>query len=408
MTPNDQLYGFLKAVYDQVTPERVYSWIKADSNGRGILRRMDYAYGFSQEKHPELKTYKEDENPDGFLNILYNVVNSKGVKYCDVEERKIAEKITYLTEVCKTIKEILGKFLVADYRGLNNLQKFVFKECFEKMNKVSLSATSILPQGTILYRLRKMEHPQRKQPLDLYHIPFTKRYLMGTYRYSIPGYPSLYTSSSVYCSWEEMNRSNIADCGFIAFKTKQEIQLLDFCWRFKEDLKNDFEELNSYICKLPFLIACSMHIRHTRDKFVPEYIFPQLVFKWLMDKMQMTHKRTKGIESTLGVMYTSNTQNVWKEVLSNAKCAPKIGFEDITNFALLAYLPIDGDFNQYSYDLGEKLYIATPYWVKEQPSARECAYDTLKTIQRHFENPRLKWRDLGEEIKRVERNIENN
>ncbi len=403
MTPNDQLYGFLKAVYDQVTPERVYSWIKADSNGRGILRRMDYAYGFSQEKHPELKTHKEDENPNGLLNILTSVTNEDGVKYCDIGDKKITEKITYLTDVCKTIKEVLCKFLIADYRGLNNEQKMVFKECFEKMNMVSLSATSILPYGTISYRLRKMERPRRKQPLELYHIPFTKRYLMGTYRYSIPGYPSLYTSSSVYCSWEEMSRFNIADCGYIAFKTKQDIPLLDLRWCFDGELKTDIERLKNYINRLPFIIACSMQVRHSRDKFVPEYIFTQLVFKWLMDKMQITHKKTTEFKSTLGVMYTSNTKNVWKEVLHSTKGAQKIGFENITNYALLAYLPIDGAFSQYSYDLGEKLYVATPYWLKEQPSARECAYDTLNVIQRHFENPRLKWRDLGEEIKKVEK-----
>jgi hypothetical protein len=149
-----------------------------------------------------------------------------------------------------------------------------------------------------------------------------------------------------------------------------------------------------------------MQVRHSREKFVPEYIFPQQVFKWLMEKLRRSlNESSLNNPPVWGIIYTSNKDTAWKELCCKKKFYNQISFDNITNYALLAYLPIDGNFSQYSYDLGKKLYIATPYWVKEQPLARECAYDSLKTIQRHFENKRLKWRDLGIEIQKAEKII---
>ena len=44
---------------------------------------------------------------------------------------------------------------------------------------------------------------------NFFHIPFEKRGLVKTQRFSIPGFPSLYLGSSIYLCWEELNRPNI-------------------------------------------------------------------------------------------------------------------------------------------------------------------------------------------------------
>lgn len=405
MSQNDQLYDFLKAVYDQITPERVYSWIKADSNGRGILRRMDYAYGFSQEKHPELKTYKEDNNPYGLLNILTAVTNERGVKYCELADNEINEVISWNESSCSKLKQSLAQYMTANYSMFDTVPNFTFEDCLGDIEEdVSIFSICQIPTATRFYRLREMAYSRGRRVLDFYHIPFTHRYLMGTYRYSIPGYPSLYAASSIYGAWEEMGRKSVMNYGYIAFKTKNQIHLLDLRWRFDNSIKENKEDLMHYIQRLPVIIACSMQVRHSRDKFVPEYIIPQQIFKWLMGKLLVCIKDFPTTSTPVwGITYTSNKDTGWNELTNNGKYGAQIKFEDITNYALLAYLPLDGEFSQYSYDLGENLYVATPRWLKEQPSARDCSYNTLNAMQRHFENPRLSWRGLGEEIKKVEK-----
>lgn len=409
MSQNDQLYSFLLEVYKQITPERVYPWIKADSKGRGVLRRADFAFGFTQEDGNKQKIYKEDENNYGFLRILKDTIDPDSKKkYSEAGNPSIDEIIKKVYQTCDAIKCVLSKYLIADYDACNQLQKNIFEQCFMTQDIVSNDVTTSF-RGN-LYRLREMKSTPKKRILDFFHVPFTERYLMGTYRYSIPGYPSLYTSSTVYGAWEEMDRKDITKCGYMVFELKKDIQLLDLRWRFKDpELINDVAKLKNYILHLPIIIACSMQVRHSREKFVPEYIFPQQIFKWLMDQLQK-HKTDFGT-STLGVAYTSNKPVVWEEL-----CKCKINdkgeyreinyLKEVTNYALLAYLPIDGDFSKYSYKLGSILYAKYPYWLRKQPSAYESAYQSLCKIQNEL-NKLQPWYELGDVIMKEELQITN-
>lgn len=411
MSQNDQLYDFLKAVYIQITPERVYPWIKADSKGRGILRRTDYAFGFTIADGNKQKIYKEDENRYGLLKILKETIdpNTK-TKYSDAKNPNIDEIIQKVYQTCDDIKRLLSKYLIADYDACDQLQKNILEQCLINQDAVSEGATTAF-RGN-LYRLREIKINPKKRILDFFHVPFTERYLMGTYRYSIPGYPSLYTSSTVYGAWEEMDRKDITKCGYMIFELKKDIRLLDLRWRFRDsELINNVEKLKNYILHLPIIIACSMQVRHSREKFVPEYIFPQQIFKWLMNQLQK-HK-TDFDTSMLGVAYTSNKPVVWEEL---CKCKGKANdkeedreinyLREVTNYALLAYLPIDGDFSKYSYKFGSILYAKYPYWLRKQPSAYDSAYQSLYKIQNEL-NKLQPWHELGEEIMKEEMQIPN-
>ena len=415
MSQDDQLYSFLLAVYKQITPERVYSWIKADSEGRGILRRTDYAFGFKSEEYPQYHMNPDDDNEEGLLRILTHIKDSKTKQnYCELECRSINRIIERVTKRCTAIKEMLGYSLTADYERLDGYKKHVLAEWLKDISHdVSCWEVSSIPQDTLLYRLREISSKENAQILDFYHIPFTQRYLMRTFRYSIPGYPSLYVASSVYGAWEEMGREKINKYGYIAFKAKQDLKLLDLRWRFDEEFSKDKEQLMLYILKLPIIIACSMQLRNSSERYVPEYIFPQQIFMLLMEVLQKNDRdyiwrRKKSIKTpTIGVMYTSCKKAVWEELCASDKLintfCKKGSIEEITNYALLTYFPMKGAFYKYSYSLGENLYASNPYWIEKEPSVNECAHDTLYSIQRHFENERLVWQDLGDEIKKAEK-----
>jgi hypothetical protein len=125
-----------------------------------------------------------------------------------------------------------------------------------------------------------------------------------------------------------------------------------------------------------------------------------------MDQLQK--QKNSFDTSTLGVAYTSNKPIVWVEL---CKCKENINdggecriahyLKEVTNYALLAHLPIDGDFSKYSYDLGSILYAKYPYWLRKQPSAYESSYQTLNKIQDEL-NKQQPWCDLGEVIMKEE------
>lgn len=399
MTYNDQLYDFLKAVYEQTTPERVYPWIKADKKGRGVLRRLDYAYGFTIEKDNKHQILDEDDNPKGLLRIFDNVL--KNNIYNDEDIVIIQNFIDSIEQTCEDVKDVLRKFLVANFKSSNDKAVTLLEN--SENGTLNKGLETCLLHESKLYRLRKMKSPKEKRILDFFHVPFKERYLMGTYRYSIPGYPSLYCAESIYGAWEEMDRSELNEFGYAIFKVKEDFRLLDLRWRFEdEELINNEDKLLKYMHRLPLIIACSMQVKHSRDKFVPEYVFPQQIFKWLMDRLQ---KMSYSEEDILGVIYTSNKATVWEEL---CKCGEKRAVEsdeslltyrlrEITNYALLAYLPIDGAFSKYSYNLGSKLHAKTPYWLRKPASAFESTYKTLYKIQNELNDTKV-WHDVGEEI----------
>ncbi len=99
-----------------------------------------------------------------------------------------------------------------------------------------------------VYRMRSTNnYRSRIQSLDLFHVPFEKRHLLGNNRFSLSGVPCLYCGSSIYGCWEELDRPN-----------------LDYCFTSRFDLT-------------------SVKTVHNRAAFKPEYMFPQLLLEWIID-----------------------------------------------------------------------------------------------------------------------------
>jgi hypothetical protein len=65
---------------------------------------------------------------------------------------------------------------------------------------------------------------------DIFHIPFEKRQLVASQRYSIPGLPSLHLASSLWIAWEEFDRPDLASIHASRFEGKGDLKVLDFGW----------------------------------------------------------------------------------------------------------------------------------------------------------------------------------
>ncbi|MBR2167696.1 MAG: hypothetical protein IJ920_05140 [Paludibacteraceae bacterium] len=382
------IHSYLKAVYKEITAERICDWTSSPKESdKGVLRRLDSAFGFEQDAaHPDIR--KKDENVNGLLRILEKHV---------IEDNEVKDLFHNIQKQCDDIKEMLYLYMMADYQQFHDKSTRYFNEVFANINNISWGISYQLPAKSIFYRMRRMDKSDINDRLNFFHVPFTKRYLMGTYRYSIPGYPSFYSASSLYCCWEELDRPHLRECGCSAFQTTIEVPLLDLRWKIDDvDIlkKENIEKLKHYILRLPIIIACSLRVKDTPDKFVPEYVISQQVFQWLMSELRKKIKRKE--KMTVGIIYTSAKSEIWKSFQTK-----EIDSADImTNYALLSYLSEDENINTYSRKLATRINIKNPLYFEERISPITSIYQTLLAKEKELTIHQIsKWRNLAKYIK---------
>lgn len=155
---------------------------------------------------------------------------------------------------------------------------------------------NMLPQLQVkqwtLYRIRTGSFDKTKDG-EMFHIPFEKRHLVATQRYSIPGYPILYLAGSLFTAWCEMDKPEINGLNFAAFQFKEEELFVDLGYPY---LRTTIWEWYSLFVMYPLLMACMVRVKHPTAPFKPEYIMPQLMTKLV---------REHGSRFT-GIAYMSN------------------------------------------------------------------------------------------------------
>ncbi|MFL0198231.1 hypothetical protein ACJDU8_22100 [Clostridium sp. WILCCON 0269] len=135
-----------------------------------------------------------------------------------------------------------------------------------------------------LYRARIGDFYEYKS-YDLFHVPFDKRELIHTERYSIPGFPCLYLGGSVYVCWEELGRPELSNLYVSRYESNPQLKILDLSYTIQDfNLQNsgkgkDFQE--RFFITWPIICACSMKVkdRTSYRKFKTEYVIPQLILQ---------------------------------------------------------------------------------------------------------------------------------
>ncbi len=149
----------------------------------------------------------------------------------------------------------------------------------------------------ILYRVRQQSSLLMHRE-DLFHIPFEKRHLVSTQRYSIPGLPCLYLSGSIYTCWAEMGRPPFHELQAAAawLRNGETIKILNFSNRPARLLlliPHEGGEIQDpgtramivkHLVLWPLIAMCSVIVRHRNSPFKPEYLFPQMVLQWITNR----------------------------------------------------------------------------------------------------------------------------
>lgn len=125
------------------------------------------------------------------------------------------------------------------------------------------------------------------QEKDMFHIPFNKRGIINTQRFSIAGLPCLYLSTSSFGAWLELGLPEAEYFQVSSFKIPKNLKVLNLCIQqhlingMSSYIENDYEK-NIVLSSLeifPLIIATSYHVSETDRKFKSEYIISQIIMQ---------------------------------------------------------------------------------------------------------------------------------
>ena len=121
---------------------------------------------------------------------------------------------------------------------------------------------------------------------DMFHIPFEKRGLVKTQRYSIPGFPCLYLGRTLYGCWEEMNRPDINEFQVVRLKNIQPITYLDLT---RPDYDDNLmtRDIYHYFMTWPLIASCSVKVSNYAEPYKPEYIVSQMLLQWIRQNQEI-------------------------------------------------------------------------------------------------------------------------
>ncbi|WBX72862.1 hypothetical protein PG913_08080 [Tenacibaculum pacificus] len=233
-----------------------------DGNYRNILEKKlnDYLNFYNKKIHPLTK--------------------GKSMNFYGVNSSEIPEKIIFL-----------NKQLLKTFDNFSNGKTFLANKTFnETLDEIKYSKLQNERTSTkrIFYRARPKSDKQYTKS-ELFHIPFEKRYLVSTNRYSIPGIPALYLGENSYTCWEEFDRKEIEEIFFSVYENIDNLNIIEIL-RI-EDLLKDIENgdipvpfipysILQYFTCFPLSIACSIKVHNKNGNFKPEYIIPQMLLEY--------------------------------------------------------------------------------------------------------------------------------
>ena len=203
--------------------------------------------------------------------------------------------VLFFAEVVANI-DVLNRVVSSYYQGKRSTAYTQLKNLLKRYETDSIFVE--VPSDSVFYRMRVCDLRKEIKRKELFHIPFEKIRQIKTQRYSSPGYPCLYLGVSLYGCWEEMQRPNTESTLFSVFKTKKSFRVVDM--RIPT-LQEYLENAEFYLKFFPVIIASTIPVINSDDIFKPEYLLPQMILEWVIEKRREIN--------AIGVFYTSAFKN---------------------------------------------------------------------------------------------------
>lgn len=201
----------------------------------------------------------------------------------------------FFAEVVANV-DMLNRIVSSCYQGKRSTAYTQLKNLLKRYEKDSIFVE--IPSDAIFYRMRVCDLRKEIDRKELFHIPFEKIRQIKTQRYSSPGYPCLYLGVSLYGCWEEMQRPDTESTLFSVFKTCRSFKVVDM--RIPT-LQEYLDNAEFYLKFFPVIIASTLPVINSDDIYKPEYLLPQMILEWVIEKRREIN--------AIGVYYTSAFKN---------------------------------------------------------------------------------------------------
>ena len=289
------------------------------------------------------------------------------------------------------IKDISNKIVEIGQINRDGKIKDAFENAytlFSSMEPYYLFRFSWTGRDGDFYRIRRGDlrikpgDDSKKKKAEIFHIKDSKRNLIGAYRFSIPGFPCLYLTSGFELGWFESGmpeqfsycRMHIEESGENALRlidiSNRPIELLSniHVWILNAKDKDDelqkiYKYFLNYIITYPLAAACSIKVKDRGDKFVEEYVIPQMLMNWIRETSKFDGIRYKSSLNTTLVqgMGAINIGLPVKKFRDDGLCenlTSKISVSDI------GYMDVNEEFKKYQKYLQDIMDFKNDLWNK--------------------------------------------
>jgi hypothetical protein len=224
--------------------------------------------------------------------------------------------IQEVDSVIKSIEDIYTSYLKGKIKDANKIfEKLNFEKYFVGQTQ---EGTKMFERGSRFYRIRCCETAIDK-PLDLFHVPFEKRHIVSSQRYSIPGLPCLYLGSSIKVCLEELKIESLETTKAIKLENNKQIKFINLIPLNITDIKQRLATLEpqqvsevvniikNYAIFFPLFICLYHKINYKTENptFKIDYIMTQMIFYWLMGYRGNKNGENQVLADVVGVMYLS-------------------------------------------------------------------------------------------------------
>ena len=228
-----------------------------------------------------------------FINSNYPEKYKETKNYCE----KILEAINrYNSAAFETSQKIMKNILMK----LIEMYPDLVSNPFEIYKGVQNYKRDSILGEEYYFKARVLPTDYKTEKSDMYHIPFNRRDLVATQRFSLPGIPCLYLGKTSYVCWQELGKPAANTFYVAAVKPVEKLRLLNLAYtnaplinRLTYDIekeeninnKNELQDvLNCSLAIFPFIIATSFKIYGDDRKFKSEYIVSQLIMMLLFNR----------------------------------------------------------------------------------------------------------------------------
>lgn len=252
------------------------------------------------------------------LTDIEKIIEQTDVNYTDATKIDPAYNNEDLLFFYKHLSDTIIKSLEVYLKGNSHHAYDIFKSGLDEIKhffiRYSGQSHTFNLKNNYFYRIAEIklkENESLKQSghfeKRLLHPPFNMPEIIGSYRFSISGYPCLYLGSHPFVCEKELKKNLRTNQNLFisAFKLKESANFKLFDLRVKnheiKDLskkfdKTDFINCFSYLAFYPLLLSCYIECKHPKKPFKPEYIIPQFFLQWIKDQSLINFK---------GIIYSS-------------------------------------------------------------------------------------------------------